>query len=112
MKLWLDDVREMPPGYDVHVRTARDAIDFLESGGVTDISLDHDLGDEENGTGYDVAKWIEEQAFYHKLPKLIWRIHSQNSVGVKNMLAALVNADRFWASAKTRNRQRSLLKQS
>lgn len=100
VKIWLDDVREMPSEYDMHVRTAFEAIDLLRGGDVSDISLDHDLGDEGNGTGYDVAKWIEEQAFHQSLPRLIWRVHSQNTIGVKNMLAALRNADRFWDNAE------------
>lgn len=29
-------------------------------GGVTELSLDHDLGDGACGTGYDVIVWIEE----------------------------------------------------
>ncbi len=103
MKVWLDDVREMPPDFDYHARTAADAIRLLETESVRRISLDHDLGDDENGTGYDVAKWIEARAFAWAhgeacgLPPLEWAIHSQNPVGVGNMTQALRNADRFWA---------------
>jgi hypothetical protein len=32
----------------------------LKTGKLTDISLDHDLGDDEHGTGYDGILWIEE----------------------------------------------------
>lgn len=99
MKIWLDDLRPIPPQYDHWCVLAREAIACLATGEVTDISLDHDLGPPEAGTGYDVAVWIEEQAFNGTLPKLNWRIHSANAVGRKNMEAALQNADRFWNRA-------------
>jgi hypothetical protein len=44
----------------------------------------------------DVAKWIEEQAFHGNIPRLVWAVHSKNSVGAKNMEQALRNADKFW----------------
>ena len=103
MRVWLDDVREMPFDFDLHVRTAADAINVLATGGVRVISLDHDLGEEKNGTGYDVAKWIEEKAFAWGhgedagLCPLEWHVHSQNPVGAGNMTQALRNADRYWA---------------
>jgi hypothetical protein len=103
MRVWLDDVRPMPAGYDVHVRTAGEAVGLLKTGAVTELSLDHDLGDERNGTGYEVARWIEEAAFRwgegdpEGLRPLTWHIHSQNPVGLGNMTQALRNADRFWA---------------
>lgn len=42
-RLWLDDERPAPAGW-VHVRTASTAIELLAAGGVTEVSLDHDLG--------------------------------------------------------------------
>lgn len=59
MKVYLDDERECLDGY-VLAKTAQEAIDFLRTGNVTHISLDHDLGDNTNGTGYDVLCYIEE----------------------------------------------------
>lgn len=96
IKLWLDDIRPMPNNFNYHVKTAHEAIDILKTGNVIEISLDNDLGPEEAGIGYDVAKYIEEQAFLGNLPKIIWHIHSSNIVGVKNMQMALQNADKFW----------------
>lgn len=98
MKVWLDDIREMPDEYTVHVKTAAAAIELLNTGQVTDISLDHDLGlpEEELGNGYQVACWIEEAAFNGEIPKLEWRVHSQNNVGVNRMVIALRAADSFW----------------
>jgi hypothetical protein len=99
MKVFLDDVRPMPDGYDVHAKTAKEAIDLLSTGKVIFISLDHDLGPEEAGTGYQVAEYIEREAFYQNLPRLYWQIHSANPVGIKNMTKALENADKFWAKS-------------
>lgn len=92
MKLWLDDLRPIPPGYTHHVKTAEECIELLKSGEVEEISLDHDLGHEK--TGYDVAKWIEANAANIKPMRL--RVHSQNPVGVQNIKAALRNAKRVW----------------
>ena len=99
INLWLDDKRPMPAGYDLHVYTAQDAIAALEKGDVKRVSLDHDLGPEwQTGNGYMVAKWIEEAAYLGKIPRLTWALHSQNSVGVASMRAALTNADRYWSN--------------
>lgn len=96
MKVWLDDVREMPSGFDIHIRTAETAIKALASGGVTLISLDHDLGDEKAKTGYDVAKYIEEAAYKKILAPLDIEIHSANAAGRKNIERAIERAMEFW----------------
>lgn len=101
MRLWLDDIRPAPPGFDVHVKTAPDAIRFLESGKIAEVSLDHDLGEGADlgtdvGTGYDVAVWIEQKAHDATLPRIAWNVHSANPVGRRKMEVALQNADRFW----------------
>jgi hypothetical protein len=83
--------------YDLWVQTAHEAIEILKSGNVRLISLDHDLGDEALvGSGYDVAKWIEEKAYTGELPGLQWKCHSANPVGREKILMALRNADRYW----------------
>lgn len=106
MKLWLDDVRsplnrriqeEFGAEPDmVWVKTANRAIQQLNGGGVTFISLDHDLGPGA-GTGYDVAKWIEEQAFYNRIPRLEWTIHSTNVPGSARMAQAMLKAEEYWS---------------
>jgi len=94
MNVWLDDERPMPSDYDVHVKTAEEAINLLAAGNVDIISLDHDLGQQK--TGYDVAKWIEEAAATGKLSRITVHVHTQNPVGRKNICAALQNAERYW----------------
>ena len=96
MRVWLDDVRPMPEGFDLHVMDAVAAIAALRTGKVTFMSFDHDLGKDD--TGYTVAKWIEEEAQAGRIPRLFWQIHSANPVGQKNMEAALTNADKFWGA--------------
>ena len=89
IKLFLDDCRKCPKGYN-QVFTAEQAIIFLKAFDVSHISLDHDLGPIEAGTGYDVACYIEtEHAIHGKFANLKWRIHSSNPVGRQRMAAAL-----------------------
>jgi len=95
MKVWLDDLRESPPGW-LHVTTAQDAIFALKTKKVTHVSLDHDLGAPENGTGYDVACFIEQESFTMNMPRLIWAVHTQNPVGRIKMTVALEHADKSW----------------
>jgi hypothetical protein len=100
MKLWLDDERPKPKGFDFHAKTAKEAITCLESGKVTEISLDHDLGsDDMNATGYFVAQFIELAAHNGWIAPLLWEVHSANPAGRKNIEAAMKSAERFWARA-------------
>lgn len=82
--------------------TAAEAIAILEAGGIEEVSLDHDLGPPEAGSGYDVACWIEQAAHEGLTPPMRWNIHSANPVGMQRMTAALTNADRFWSSGRER----------
>ena len=103
LRVWLDDVRPMPDDFDCHVRTAQDAIALLKAGRVGCISLDHDLGEGDVGTGYDVASFIEECAFNGIRPPQC-QIHSANPVGVQNMRRAIDSAWRlFFATQEDGN---------
>lgn len=99
ISIWLDDVRPMPPDFDIHVKTAPEAIKVLEDH-INDnirISFDHDLGEDDGtGDGYDVAKWIEEQAYYGNIGPVKWSIHSDNPVGIADIKRAMESAERFW----------------
>jgi hypothetical protein len=95
IRVWLDDVRDAPAGW-TRAYTAREAIALLEAGGVTEISLDHDLGDDEKfGTGYDVACWIEERVAVHGFEPPTIKIHSANSVGRARMQQAIESIERL-----------------
>ena len=52
---------------------------------VTLISLDHDLGDDERGTGYDVVLWIEEAVMTRGFVPPEMRVHSANSSARQKM---------------------------
>lgn len=99
ISIWLDDIRPMPPDFDIHVKTAQEAIKVLEDH-INDsirISFDHDLGDNPDaGDGNDVATWIEEQAYHGNIKPVKWSVHSDNPVGIKDIIAAMRSAERFW----------------
>ena len=95
MKLWLDDIRDMPFGFDIMVRSARAAIAILKTGIVTEVSLDHDLGDD-HVTGQVVADFIVWAARFNGIKRLKWTVHTSNGSARPRMVAALRNADRFW----------------
>lgn len=100
MKVWLDDIRPMPITYSIHVKTAEEAIDLLLSGEVEEISLDNDLGLDDDGyeltQGKKVAQWIEEKSFHGELEPLKLNHHTDNVSAQIEMEKAFENATRFW----------------
>jgi hypothetical protein len=95
IRIWLDDVRDAPDGW-TRAYTAHEAIALLEAGGVVEISLDHDLGDDErHGTGYTVACWIEERVAIGGFEPPTIRIHSANAVGRQRMQRAIESIERL-----------------
>ena len=78
MKVYLDDERTPPEGW-VLVRWPEEAIALLKTGEVTELSLDHDLGDDEHGTGYDVILWVEEAVVMRGFVPPYIKVHSANS---------------------------------
>lgn len=97
IRVWLDDVRDAPDGW-IRAYTAHEAIALLESGRVAEISLDHDLGDDDaNGTGYTVACWIEEAVALRGFDPPTIKIHSANSVGRARMRRAIESIGRLRA---------------
>jgi len=80
VKVYLDDEREAPEGW-TRVKTPAQAIALLETGTVRELSLDHDLGDDEGiGTGYDVVLWLEEETHNNINfdPPEVMKVHSAN----------------------------------
>jgi hypothetical protein len=96
MKIYLDDIRSNPYSDFISIKTAHEAIELIKTNQVTHISFDHDLGLPENGTGYDVAKTIEELAFNDQIKPIRWMIHSANPVGRTNIARAMMSAERYW----------------
>lgn len=98
MKIWLDDEREAPEGW-IKVRWPEDVIKYLKTCKVTELSLDHDLGDSEKN-GYQVLLWLEEAIVSGSLPENFnlpeIRIHTQNPVAKERMKAALESIKEKW----------------
>ena len=88
MRVYLDDERSTPAGW-VRVFWPNEAIALLEAGLVSEISLDHDLGDDERGTGYDVVLWIEEAVALRGFVPPRMHVHSANSSAREKMLAGI-----------------------
>lgn len=106
MKLWLDDCRKPPFGYDLWAKTADEAIAYLEYYGdlITHCSLDHDLADEhfmsgnnymsdyldrekyKEKTGYEVIVWMVQHDKW--VPDIT--VHTMNPTGGKDMINLLI----------------------
>ena len=97
MRVFLDDERGTPEGW-VRVYWPQEAIALLESGRVTELSLDHDLGDDSRGTGYDVVLWIEEAVAMRSFNPPRISVHSANSSARAKMLAGIDAIQKIVAS--------------
>ena len=99
MKLYLDDERQPPMGW-TPVRWPDEAIELLKTGKVTELSLDHDLGDDQRGTGYDVLRWLEEAVATTAFcpPKL--HVHTANTSAKLRMLQCVASIEKFDAERK------------
>ena len=86
MKLWIDDVRPAPEGYEwcSTVNIAIAAIELWEDlpEGIELIDLDHDAGDFacDGGDYIRLLDWLEETGRNYHI-----HIHSADAVGVANM---------------------------
>lgn len=90
LKLYLDDLRPTPEGW-VRCYWPDEVIAWLEAAEVEVVSLDHDLGDDARGTGYDVISWVEEAVAMRGFvpPRMI--IHSANPPARLRMEAGLAS---------------------
>ena len=87
MKLWIDDVRPAPEGYDVVCFAVNNAIATIKrlelfNETIELIDVDHDAGDyaQFGGDYIRLLDWLEETGRNYPI-----RIHSANPVGVQNM---------------------------
>ena len=94
MKIYLDDERNAPEGW-IQARWPQEVIEFLKTGQVTDVSLDHDLGNDRRGTGYDVLLWIEEAVVNDKFNPPRMGVHSANTSARGKMEAAILSIERL-----------------
>ena len=93
MRLWIDDMRPAPEGWDwvKTVNVAKAVIQMSEDigfpqGPIELISIDHDAGDyaTDGGDYIKLLDWLEETGLNYPI-----RIHSMNPVGVANMRAII-----------------------
>ena len=99
MRIFLDDERSTPPGW-TRAFWPDEVIKLLQAGGVEEVSLDHDLGDDQRGTGYDVVLWIEEAVALHGFVPPRIRVHSANSSAREKMEAGILAIERLSEKAK------------
>lgn len=94
MKIYLDDERNTPEGF-VRCYWPEEVIALLKNNKVSLVSLDHDLGDDNHGTGYDVVLWIEEQVYTNNnyIPPTIL-VHSANSSAGDKMRQGIENINK------------------
>ena len=94
MKVYLDDERTAPDGW-VQTRWPDETIRLLQTREVTELSLDHDLGDDDRGTGYDVVLWVEEQVATAGFVPPIMTVHSANTSARQKMEAGIKAIERL-----------------
>ena len=84
MKIWVDDVRPAPEGWE-HIHSVNEAIGaiVLEYENIDVISLDHDAGDYGPPDYIKILDWVEE--VYGSDFKPAIKLHSANPVGIQNM---------------------------
>lgn len=88
IRIFLDDERPTPAGW-VLAYWPEEVIALLQGGEVEAVSLDHDLGDDARGTGYDVIRWIEDAVALrgYRPPRLY--VHSANPPARARMLRGI-----------------------
>jgi hypothetical protein len=81
INIWLDDVRPMPVGYDLHVRTYWEFAQAIkENSRIGAISFDHDIAS--CMTGYHCILLVEEAIANGRMDApATMKCHSQNPVG-------------------------------
>ena len=94
MKVYLDDERPTPEGWSC-ARWPEEVIEMLKTGEVTELSLDHDLGDDERGTGYDVVLWIERAVALDGFKPPLISVHSANTSARQKMELGIESIERL-----------------
>ncbi len=99
MRIFLDDERQAPDGW-VRAFWPSEVIALLKTDQVQELSLDHDLGDDDRGTGYDVIVWIEEAVALRGFVPPRIRVHSANASARDKMIAGVAAIERLLASRR------------
>lgn len=99
IKVYLDDNRPTPPGW-VRCYWPNEVIKLLKTGRVGELSLDHDLGNDARGTGYDVILWLEEAVATRGFNPPRIAVHSANPSARQKMEAGIRSINRFYDRMK------------
>lgn len=94
MKVWLDDLRPLPPGYDVWALTYEDAVALIDTGKVTHMSFDNDLGQALEGR--HVIDYLYEKAYFKTIPPIQMQVHSSNGGAIPAMLQGIAQCYSYW----------------
>jgi hypothetical protein len=85
-RLWLDDIRDPPPGDWTVCRGSMEAIGYVRRLGMPEaMSLDHDLGGDDTG-----MRFLRNLAGL-RCPRPVATVHSQNPVGAERMRAFIAD---------------------
>ncbi len=94
MKIWVDDLRPVPEGYE-WAKSVNQAIALVEKAEANEekvelLDLDHDLGDyyADGGDAIRLLDWLTERGTFYPI-----RIHTANPVGRENMERVIA---RYW----------------
>lgn len=97
MKVWVDDLRALPKGYDVHCYTVNETIKFIKEhrNEIELLDLDHDAGDfySDGGDYIRILDWLEFEGISIPIA-----IHSGNIVGIRNMMRIIEKNDWIYVS--------------
>lgn len=85
MNLWIDDEKPAPAGWAV-AKSFDAAVALLRQFSYDLVAIDHDLGDDDSPTGYDILCMMEAGDLPR--PRAI-SVISWNATGAKRMLAAI-----------------------
>lgn len=96
MKLYLDDTRVTPEGWE-RSYTVEETISQLETRSVTHLSLDNDLGSLDSKTeGFNVLNWLERTIYEDPtfpIPEIT--VHSSNAGRKQIMILAINSIERI-----------------
>jgi hypothetical protein len=99
IRIWVDDERPMPPGYDIHIKTLNGLVVFLWSctalmaREIEEISFDNDMPalDDTFKDVYSTIKWFAYNdrgiIGIKTLSKVKVNVHSANPLAKKNIMS-------------------------
>lgn len=96
VKLYIDDIRNPKDDDFIVLRSYAEAVGWMRKNGCPEfISFDHDLGDTDELSGFDIAKWMVNMDLNQKgmfIPEdFQFNVHSANPVGADNIAGLLDN---------------------